>query len=153
MEVFNAWYYSFSPQIASWLAGNPAGREATKLLLAPLLAILHLAEVSYTVLAFSPEAAVTLAGLVASSLIGFVYFGPALMIMLRRYSSQTWRKAFRLIAVAWGSSLLLLVLGLVTGLLPAVKVAASILVLTTLSFGACSLPIATSRLKLLARSV
>ncbi|MBS7623126.1 hypothetical protein KEJ39_05565, partial [Candidatus Bathyarchaeota archaeon] len=151
MEVFNAWYYSFSPQIAGWLAVNPAAREVTKILLAPLLAILHLAEISYGALAFSPEAAVTLAGLVASSLIGVVYFGPALAITLRGYTGPTWKKMIRLIAVAWGFSLLLLVSGLAACLLLAVKVAVSILVLATLSSGACLLSIAASRMRLLLR--
>ncbi|MEM3018201.1 MAG: hypothetical protein QXO25_04910, partial [Candidatus Bathyarchaeia archaeon] len=129
-------------------------REIAKLLLAPLLAILHLAEISYGALAFSPEAAVTLAGLVASSLIGFVYFGPALAITLRRCSGPTWKRMFRLIAVAWGFSFLLIFSGLAAGLLPAVKVSTTILVFTTLIFGACLLPITASRAKsILRRSI
>jgi len=147
MNVFNAWYYSFSPQIANWLASTPPAREVAKLLLAPLLAILHLSEISYTALAFTPEVAVTLAGVVASSLIGMIYLGPVLAIALRRRALQPRRRVLMFIALAWGLSLLLLTLGLVASISPVVMVATSLLGLSTMTLGACSVPVAISRLR------
>jgi len=147
MQVFNAWYYSFSPYVASWLASTPPAREVAKVFLAPLLAILHLSEISYTALAFTPEVAVTLAGVVASSLIGVIYFGFVLAIALRRRALQPWRRVLMFIALAWCLSLLLLTLGLIASISPVVMAATSLLVLSTITLGACSVPITVSRLK------
>jgi hypothetical protein len=147
MQVFNAWYYSFSPHVASWLASTPPAREIARVLLAPLLAILHLSEISYAALAFTPEVAVTIAGVVASSLIGVIYFGFVLAIVLRRSALRPWRRVLMFIALAWCLSLLLLTLGLVASISPVVMVATSLLVLSTITLGACSVPITVSRLK------
>jgi len=147
MQVFNAWYYSFSPHVASWLARIPPARDVGRVFLAPLLAILHLSEISYVALAFTPEVAVTLAGVVASSLIGVIYFGPILAIALRRRALQPWRRVLMFIALAWCLSLLLLTLGLIASISPVVMAATSLLVLSTITLGACSVPITVSRLK------
>lgn len=80
MTVFNAWYYSFSPTIASAIAVNNALRWFMKILLYPLIGILHIASTTYSILILDPELAVVLSGLVASSLIGITYFAPIALI-------------------------------------------------------------------------
>jgi len=82
MKAFNAWYYSFSPSVASFIASNPTVRGAMKVLLYPLVGILHLSASAYAAFNFNPELAVCIAGLVASGLIGIVYFSPFALVVL-----------------------------------------------------------------------
>lgn len=147
MKVFNAWYYSFSPRVAGWLAATPLARDITKLVLAPLLGILHLSEIFYTTFTFAPEIAVTFAGIVASSLIGMVYLGPILAIALRKRTGHFWSRILTPVALIWIFSALLLTAGLVISVSLVVMAATSLLVLSTLTFGSCSLPIMISKLR------
>lgn len=147
MKVFNAWYYSFSPRVAGWLAATPLARDITKLVLAPLLGILHLSEIFYTTFTFAPEIAVTFAGIVASSLIGMVYLGPILAIALRKRTGHFWSRILTPVALIWIFSVLLLTAGLVISVSLVVMAATSLLVLSTLTFGSCSLPIMISKLR------
>jgi vacuolar-type H+-ATPase subunit I/STV1 len=73
MEVFNAWYYSFSPSVAGLIAGNDPLRASVRVILYPLLGILGISAFTYSTFSWAPEFAVVMAGLVASSLIGLVY--------------------------------------------------------------------------------
>ena len=82
MKAFNAWYYSFSPSVASFIADNPTVRAAMKILLYPLVGILYLSASAYSAFNFNPELAVCIAGLVASGLIGVVYFCPFALAVL-----------------------------------------------------------------------
>jgi len=82
MEVFNAWYYSFSPSVAQFIASNDPIRAPIRVLLYPLLGILGVSAFTYSLFSGTPEFAVVMTGLVASSLIGLVYFtAPALVGM------------------------------------------------------------------------
>lgn len=83
MTVFNQFYYSFSPSVASIIVNNPTVKNVMKIILYPLIGILHLASVGYSICSFSPELAIVLSGLVASALIGTVYLTPSLIILLR----------------------------------------------------------------------
>ena len=76
MNAFNAFYYSFSPTVASTITRSPALQEAVKLLLYPLMAALHSAASVFDALALAPELAAALSGLVASGLIGILYLSP-----------------------------------------------------------------------------
>jgi hypothetical protein len=73
MNVFNAWYYSFSPAVAQYEYSHATVRTIAKTALYPLIGALHLASSTYTVVAFQPELAALAAGLVAGSLIGLAY--------------------------------------------------------------------------------
>ena len=81
MEVFNAWYYSFSPYVASIIASNDVLRNLMKIILYPLLQILHLASNTYFILSFYPEFAIVISGFIASSLICLVYFLPLPLLL------------------------------------------------------------------------
>jgi streptogramin lyase len=88
MDVFNAWYYSFSPTVARYVAESPAAKAAVKAYLTPLFPILQASAATYHMFQFNPELAVTLAGILASTLIGLVYDTP--LAMLAQYAA--WRK-------------------------------------------------------------
>jgi hypothetical protein len=80
MLAFNAFYYSFSPQVALVISSHEALRAAMRFILYPLVGILYLSNSLFQALTFSGELAVTLAGIFASFAIGAVYFGPLLML-------------------------------------------------------------------------
>ncbi|MCX6659393.1 MAG: hypothetical protein NTX81_03295, partial [Candidatus Bathyarchaeota archaeon] len=146
MKVFNAWYYSFSPYIASWITDNPASQGPAKVVIMPLLGILHLSETAYSVLGFAPETAVTLAGVIASFLIGMLYFGPILAFAYRLLDQDRFRKVLACGALTLAGSLILLTISL-SALLPTlVMLASSILVLSTVTLGSCSTYMLTSRI-------
>jgi len=149
MVAFNAWYYSFSSQVAQFIASNTFARAVMKVLLYPLIGILHLAVMTYNAFSFSHELAVVMAGLVASALIGVVYFSPLAIlasVLLRRYRKMTLKmKQLRILAIVWVASLLMILVGEVA-LLPALVMASTALfVLSTLSLGA--LTVATALLR------
>jgi peptide/nickel transport system substrate-binding protein len=75
MNVFNSWYYSFSPSVADYERQQPWLQATVKAAIYPLLGILHVAEKGYGLA--DGEAGSVLAGFAASSLIGLVYLSPA----------------------------------------------------------------------------
>jgi len=109
MTVFNQFYYSFSPSVAQSIAENEILKAMTKLLLYPLIGILHLAAMTYDAFPFSFEVGVVAAGLVASSLIGLVYFSPmvfcSLAMLKRRRRLALKNSHFKIIAIVWLGSL------------------------------------------------
>ena len=113
MEVFHAWYYSFSPYIAETIRTYEPLKSLMKIVLYPLLGILHLATVTYNVFGFNNEMGIVIAGLVASSLIGLVYFTPLTtltLLVFKRVFKKPIPKTGKLkfLAVCW-----LIVLGLI----------------------------------------
>jgi len=142
MKAFNAWYYSFSPSVASFIADNPTVRAAMKVLLYPLVGILHLSASAYAVFNFNPEFAVCIAGLVASGLIGVVYFSPFALLALAvlrktRRLSLSMRNMVPLVYI-WTGSVGFLVLSILT-LSPVVVMASSaIFVLATMALTSLS---------------
>jgi len=82
MTVFNTWYYSFSPFVASTIAHNQVLRAIARVTLYPLIAIMHITALTYNTLEYSPEMAVVAAGFTASCMIGTVYFAPLLATVL-----------------------------------------------------------------------
>jgi hypothetical protein len=80
MQVFNAWYYSFSPSVAQFIASNDPIRAPIRVFLYPLLGVLSVSAFTYSLFSATPELGIVMAGLVASSLIGLVYLTlPALV--------------------------------------------------------------------------
>lgn len=100
MDVFNAWYYSFSPAVAQFEYSHETTRTAMKEVLYPLIGILHVSSDSYATLAFQPELAALTAGIVASFLIGLAYVGlPAFGILClakEKISARTKRRVLKL---------------------------------------------------------
>ncbi|MGB9021900.1 MAG: CFI-box-CTERM domain-containing protein [Candidatus Bathyarchaeia archaeon] len=135
MEVFNAWYYSFSPSVAGFIAGNDPLRAPIRVLLYPLLGILGVSSLAYSLLSGVPEFAIVVAGLAASSLIGLVYLTLPAMFGVRALLK---RRRVRLVGVAKGSAALLtvalalLAVGEVTGSFLLLAIGGSATVLTCL---------------------
>jgi len=135
MEVFNAWYYSFSPSVAGFIAGNDPLRAPVRVLLYPLLGILGVSSLAYSLLGAVPELAIVVAGLVASSLMGLVYltvpamFGVRALLKRRRIRLASLAKcSLALLAIALTS----LTVGELTGSFLLLAVGGSAIVLTCL---------------------
>jgi peptide/nickel transport system substrate-binding protein len=143
MAVFNAWYYSFSPYIARFIAGNQPFRMGMKVALYPLIGILRLSVYAYDLLSFNPEAAVLTAGFMASFLIGFIYFSPlALALSVPRKKLTTkWPLTSTLI------SLLMIIVGEFAASQFMMKIATAMLILFTLALGAIAMSMTISKLK------
>jgi len=73
LQVFNAWYYSFSPTIADIEKQNPLLQTVIKNSLYPLIGIMQISQIP-TVL--GGETGIILTGFIASTLIGIVYMWP-----------------------------------------------------------------------------
>jgi len=123
MEVFNAWYYSFSPSVASYIAANDPLRAPIRVILYPLLGVLGISTLTYSIFSGTPEFAAVIAGLVASSLIGLVYLTPFAFVGMR---ALTRRRRINVTNVAKGS---LLLLAAALALLAAGELAGSFLLL------------------------
>lgn len=96
MRVFNSFYYSFSPTVASTMSENSLLSEIARLLLYPLVAALHITSVIFDALSFSSELAVAVSGVVASALIGAAYLTPLMTVgMLARRGRKSEEYASR----------------------------------------------------------
>ena len=147
MSVFNAWYYSFSPYVASAVATSPPTQTILRGILYPLLGILHLATEAGNILSFNSEIGVVIAGLIASALIGAVYFAPAVALSL--YSlNRRWRhlpkvSQLRWVLIPWLGSFLGILLGELSTSLPLMMVATSVLVVSTIALTAGTIALKT----------
>ncbi len=110
MGIFNAWYYSFSPEVAQYEYSHATIRATIKVALYPLIGILHLASSTYAILESQPELAALAGGLVASSLIGLAYLAIPISAILwqsrSRFDAKTKRKVAK-----WIAAILIMLLG------------------------------------------
>jgi hypothetical protein len=83
MLAFNAFYYSFSPQVASYISSHDYVRAGMRVVLYPLIGILYITNRLFTILSFNMELAVTVSGVFAAFALGAVYLGPLVVIGLR----------------------------------------------------------------------
>jgi hypothetical protein len=139
MFAFNAWYYSFSPTVANYIASHQIARTVMKVVLYPLIGVLHASSASYSVLAFQPELAALIAGIVASSLMGIVYLALPLSGILWLARRRLRRSTERTI-VKWllGASLALAAAFLIVEVVAvpvAMMVISAAIVLTVLAMG------------------
>ncbi len=156
LAAFNAWYYSFSPYIAYYIALHPLERTIAKDLSYPLLGILYGAYYSYTVVApLSTEAAAVAAGIVAALLIGLVYVAPIgylTMRVIRRYKRVlTLRRLHAIPSFVWfASSVLMIGAAYESGLGLFMAIGTASLALSVLSLGTILGTMALTRIQLLA---
>ena len=110
MTVFNGFYYSFSPGVASTISDNGVLREVMKIVLYPLIGILRLSYLVFSLFSFSPELGVVMAGLVASSLIAVVYVMPWVLLLgfLKKFRLST--KTARLMGLIWAGNVVAIAL-------------------------------------------
>jgi len=116
MPGFNAWYYSFSPQVSAYIDEHPVVKPAMQLLIMPILGIVLIAQVCWTFLSFNPELATITAIIVGSALYGLVYVFPTVMASVWIARRRGWRgTSIRNIwpaAAAWAATLLLVLTGI-----------------------------------------
>ncbi|MFC1505646.1 DUF2341 domain-containing protein [Thermoproteota archaeon] len=91
---FNTFYYSWSPPVAQWIAGSEGLRTTFRVLLLPISASVHSAELTYTTVSpFNPTMASVTAFLLAASIaIGAYIIAPifaGLTIYRKKYVSHT----------------------------------------------------------------
>jgi len=148
MNVFNAWYYSFSPTVAEQVKGNLLLRNVVKAALYPLLGSLYLAQWVYSTLSFAPELAVVVAGLVASSLIGVVYFAPMALLAseLARRKRISIHPTGKPLAIAWLASTVMIVVAELTAASPLMMFATAAFVLSTVALATKATVAQTQRL-------
>lgn len=135
MNVFNAWYYSFSPTVADYERQNTWLQNTVKALIHPLLGILTISTHVYDSMTFNKELGIVAAGTTASSLISIAYFAPlgaAIGISGRR---RRWdmSKATAILKYAWVASIIAIVLAQPTAIEVSMMIGTSLLVLTTIS--------------------
>lgn len=139
MDLFNSWYYSFSPNVAEYESGHAVTRELLRVLLYPLIGILHVSSEIYTIVGFQPEIGVLAAGVLASTLIGFVYLSlPTMGLFLvfrRRLNSQTRRRVWRWMTCLAGLLMICYVVSEILRLPLAMMYASSGIVITFLLVG------------------
>ena len=76
MTFFNAWYFSFSPRVASYVSAHQTERTMFRYALYPLIGVLYASYYTYLVVSpLNSEVAALTAGLVAAGLLGFIYIG------------------------------------------------------------------------------
>lgn len=86
MNVFNSWYYSFSPSVADYERDQPWLQTVVRAAIYPLLGILSVAEEGYGVA--NGESGSVLAGFIASTLIGMVYLSPAAVAIRNKVNTK-----------------------------------------------------------------
>lgn len=118
MKLFNMWYYSWSPYVASVIWRHQMLRPIMQVILYPLLGILHISTYAYNIFSFNSEFAIFTAGLTAATLIGLIYFTPLIglvMLILRSrkilLSKNMRNKILKALASVWIASILLLIVG------------------------------------------
>jgi DNA-binding beta-propeller fold protein YncE len=81
MTAFNAFYYSFSPSVASIIRENEPLRNVMKLVLYPLIDIMQLTSNTFNLLSINQELGIVTAGFVAGSLLAIVYLLPLILLV------------------------------------------------------------------------
>jgi len=134
MNVFNLWYYSFSPQVADFIVQHDVMRSPLRIGLYPLLGILKVSSATFSELAFMPELAIATAGILASALIGLVYLTPISLVLVRllRRKSIGAVHVLRAYSGAFLFAATALLLGELAGSFSLLTVGASVMVLSTL---------------------
>jgi hypothetical protein len=140
MVAFNAWYYSFSPYVANYIANHWVERTVMKGVLYPLIGMLFLTNAVFSAAATYPEFAALLSGLLASSLIGAFYLGMPIGFLrakLRRLRSWKGERLFeQSLGLILLSGMILLIAGEAAALPALLMVSSAAIVLSTLFLSA-----------------
>ena len=140
MTLFNTWYYSFSPRLASYIGSHQNQRTIFRYSLYPLIGVLYASYYSYILVSpFNAEIAAVTSGLVAAGLIGAAYLALPLYlakrILKRKTLSSSWLKATHLLACSIISGLAVGI-SYYAGIEVALSIATASLILSTLMLGA-----------------
>jgi hypothetical protein len=133
MNVFNSWYYSFSLSVADYEREQPWLQQTVKTAIYPLLGILTVSEKAY---ASAPgEYGAVTAGIIASSMIGAVYFSPA-AFALQRFSRDNKRMSNVLAIVLIGLAIVAAITSLLVANPATLMITTPFLVLTVAAISA-----------------
>jgi peptide/nickel transport system substrate-binding protein len=130
MNVFNSWYYSFSPSVADYERANPWAQATIKTAIYPLLGILQVAEKGYGM--STGEGGAVVAGFAASTLIGAVYLSPAAVALRNRAPGKKLLVALGISVIA---SLAIIAAGIATGNAIVLMVSTAFFVLSSIGVG------------------
>jgi hypothetical protein len=149
MPAFNAWYYSFSPQVSTYINEHPVTKPAMQVLITPILQIVLIAQVMYSFLSFNPELATIVAIIVGSTLFGLIYIFPTAMAgawiaRLRGWDGGNIRCILPAVVV-WGALLLLIVTGSAFSLDLITTIASGLFVVATIILTTGTLILSLSR--------
>ncbi|HUG97334.1 MAG TPA: CFI-box-CTERM domain-containing protein [Nitrososphaera sp.] len=135
MNVFNGWYYSFSPSVADYERQTPWLQSTVRTMIYPLLGILALSTSVYDSLGFNSELGIVAAGTTASSLVGLLYFAPlgAALGIASRKRQWNMSRAGLVLACSWGTSIAAIALAEVAAAEAVMMFGTSLLVLSTIS--------------------
>jgi|GEM_PF-6706334 len=101
MEVFNSFYYSWSPAVAEQERQNPLLREAVKISIYPLIGVLETSKtLAQPLWRIHPEASVLVAGMLTSVLLGIIYLAP-LASLIRLVVGRRVKTGFGLLHVSF----------------------------------------------------
>jgi hypothetical protein len=140
MLAFNAWYYSFSPPVANYIANHWAARTLMQGILYPLIGILSLSYGAFQATSAYPELAIILAGILASGMIGAFYVGLPLSLVRAKIKRLRGlglgRSLERLLAGAAITSILVIPLGELSNSSLVLMISSATLVLSTILLSA-----------------
>jgi len=135
MNVFNGWYYSFSPSVADYERQAPWLQSIVRTMIYPLLGILSLSTSVYDSLGFNSELGIVAAGTTASSLVGLLYFAPlgAALGIASRKRQWNMSRAGLVLACSWAASIAAIALAGVAAAEAVMMIGTSLLVLSAIS--------------------
>lgn len=149
MPGFNAWYYSFSPQVSAYINEHPYVKPGMQLLITPILEIVLFAQMCYSFLSFNPELATVVAIIVGSTLYGLIYVFPTVMAGVWVARRRGWAgvdiRSIWPAAVAWGVLLLLIIAGVAFTLDLLTTIASGLFVIATILLVVATLSLSLSR--------
>jgi hypothetical protein len=135
MKVFSAWYYSFSPYVASYERQEPWLQNTVRTMIYPLLGILALSTSISDSLAFNRELGIVASGITASWLVGLLYFAPvgAALGISTRIKKWNVSTAKIVLASSWLASIIAIAFAELAGIEPVMMFGTSLLVLASIS--------------------
>ena len=136
MDIFDGWYYSFSPSVADYERQNPWLQNIVRYSIYPLLEILQISTLVYENITFSKEIAIVSTGIVASIIIGTLYFMPVIVgiyYATGRRRLTGWKMSKYLLASIIVASLSLITVAELTGSSLTMMIGTASLVLTLIS--------------------
>jgi hypothetical protein len=136
MPGFNAWYYSFSPQVSDYINDNPVVKPGMRILLTPLMEIVLMSQVCYSFLNFNPEIATFTALVVGGALYGLVYVFPFVFVGIVVAKRRGWKGAdaisMKPVILVWAVIAALLMTGVVFSIDLLTTVSSGLLVIFTI---------------------
>jgi hypothetical protein len=136
MPGFNAWYYSFSPQVSTYINQHPFVKPAMQVILSPLLWIVRVSQIGYSFLAFSPELATFAALVIGSTLYACLYVFPFVLVAMWVAQRRGWKgwdiRSMKPVAGVWAAIAVLLVLGVLLSVDFLTTVASGLFVIATI---------------------